>query len=99
MAARALAGGLTRYRVNTMRAITWYWHFVIVLTVVVTAVLLSARGMSTCGTLGILQWVGLLLGAAVWITQHLTRLRPLAGRLRAERRQLGRLLRRLAGRC
>ena len=38
-----LAGGLTTYRVNATRAIAWYWHFVNVLTVVVTAVLLSAR--------------------------------------------------------
>ena len=38
-----LAGGLTTYRVNATRAIAWYWHFVNVLTLVVTAVLLSAR--------------------------------------------------------
>ena len=38
-----LSGGLTTYRVNATRAIAWYWHFVNVLTLVVTAVLLSAR--------------------------------------------------------
>jgi heme/copper-type cytochrome/quinol oxidase subunit 3 len=38
-----VARGLTRYRVNTMRAVAWYWYFVVVLTVVVTGVLLSAR--------------------------------------------------------
>jgi heme/copper-type cytochrome/quinol oxidase subunit 3 len=38
-----LAHGLTRYRANATQAIVLYWHFVNVLTVVVLAVLLSAR--------------------------------------------------------
>ena len=38
-----LAGGVTTYRVNATRAIAWYWYFVSVLTIVVTAILLSAR--------------------------------------------------------
>jgi cytochrome c oxidase subunit 3 len=38
-----LARGLTVYRINAVQAIAWYWHFVNVLTVVVTGVLLSAR--------------------------------------------------------
>jgi heme/copper-type cytochrome/quinol oxidase subunit 3 len=38
-----LARGLTRYRANATLAITWYWHFVNVLTIVVIATLLSAR--------------------------------------------------------
>jgi heme/copper-type cytochrome/quinol oxidase subunit 3 len=38
-----LAFGLTTYRLNAMLAITWYWHFVNVLTLVVTGTLLSAR--------------------------------------------------------
>jgi cytochrome c oxidase subunit 3 len=37
-----LATGLTRYRVVGVRAIAFYWHAVNVLTVVVTAVLVSA---------------------------------------------------------
>jgi cytochrome c oxidase subunit III len=38
-----LVRGLTRYRVHATQAITWYWHFVNVLTIVVVGVLLSAR--------------------------------------------------------
>ncbi|HEY7691836.1 MAG TPA: cytochrome c oxidase subunit 3 [Gaiellaceae bacterium] len=38
-----LAFGLTPYRVNAARVITWYWHFVNLLTIVVLATLLSAR--------------------------------------------------------
>jgi cytochrome c oxidase subunit 3 len=38
-----LARGVTTYRANAAHAIAWYWHFVNVLTLVVTAVLLSAR--------------------------------------------------------
>jgi len=38
-----LARGLTRYRVNAVQAIAWYWQAVIVLTLVVTGTLLSAR--------------------------------------------------------
>jgi heme/copper-type cytochrome/quinol oxidase subunit 3 len=38
-----LARGLTRYRANATLAITWYWHFVNVLTIVVVGTLLSAR--------------------------------------------------------
>lgn len=38
-----LARGLTTYRVNAVQAIALYWHFVNVLTLVVTGVLLSAR--------------------------------------------------------
>lgn len=38
-----LAFGLTPYRVRATQAIAWYWHFVNVLTLVVTATLLSAR--------------------------------------------------------
>ena len=38
-----LAHGLTLYRANATQAITWYWHFVNVLTIVVLATLLSAR--------------------------------------------------------
>jgi len=37
-----LAGGVTRYRIVAVRAITFYWHAVNVLTVLVTACLLSA---------------------------------------------------------
>lgn len=38
-----LARGLTRYRVNAVQAVTWYWHAVNALTVVVIGTLLSAR--------------------------------------------------------
>jgi heme/copper-type cytochrome/quinol oxidase subunit 3 len=38
-----LARGLTTYRVNAVQAITWYWHAVNVLTIVVIGTLLSAR--------------------------------------------------------
>jgi heme/copper-type cytochrome/quinol oxidase subunit 3 len=38
-----LVRGLTVYRANAAQAITWYWHFVNLLTVVVVATLLSAR--------------------------------------------------------
>jgi heme/copper-type cytochrome/quinol oxidase subunit 3 len=38
-----LVRGLTLYREKAARAITWYWHFVYVLTIVVLATLLSAR--------------------------------------------------------
>jgi len=38
-----LARGLTGYRVRATQAIAWYWHFVNVLTLVVTATLLSAK--------------------------------------------------------
>lgn len=38
-----LLRGLTLYRANAAQAITWYWHFVNLLTVVVLATLLSAR--------------------------------------------------------
>jgi len=38
-----LVRGLTAYRATATRAIAWYWHFVNVLTIVVLAVLLSAR--------------------------------------------------------
>ncbi len=38
-----LATGLTRYRVNAVQAITWYWHAVNVLTIVVIGTLLSGR--------------------------------------------------------
>jgi heme/copper-type cytochrome/quinol oxidase subunit 3 len=38
-----LARGLSTYRVNAVQAIAWYWHAVIVLTLVVTGTLLSAR--------------------------------------------------------
>ena len=38
-----LMRGLTLYRANASQAITWYWHFVNLLTVVVLATLLSAR--------------------------------------------------------
>jgi heme/copper-type cytochrome/quinol oxidase subunit 3 len=38
-----LARGLTRYRRNAVLAITWYWHFVNLVTVIVTATLLTAR--------------------------------------------------------
>jgi heme/copper-type cytochrome/quinol oxidase subunit 3 len=38
-----LARGLTTYRLNAVQAITWYWHFVNVLTLVVIATVLSAR--------------------------------------------------------
>jgi heme/copper-type cytochrome/quinol oxidase subunit 3 len=37
-----LARGLTMYRANAVQAITWYWHFVNVLTWVVIGTLLSA---------------------------------------------------------
>jgi cytochrome c oxidase subunit 3 len=38
-----LARGLTTYRLNAVQAITWYWHFVNVLTFFVIGTLLSAR--------------------------------------------------------
>jgi heme/copper-type cytochrome/quinol oxidase subunit 3 len=38
-----LMRGLTVYRANAAQAITWYWHFVNLLTIVVLATLLSAR--------------------------------------------------------
>jgi heme/copper-type cytochrome/quinol oxidase subunit 3 len=38
-----LIRGLTLYRANAARAITWYWHFVNLLTIVVLATILSAR--------------------------------------------------------
>jgi heme/copper-type cytochrome/quinol oxidase subunit 3 len=38
-----LVRGLTTYRANATQAIAWYWHFVNVVTILVTAVLLSAR--------------------------------------------------------
>jgi cytochrome c oxidase subunit 3 len=38
-----LVRGLTLYRANGAQAITWYWHFVNLLTIVVLATLLSAR--------------------------------------------------------
>jgi heme/copper-type cytochrome/quinol oxidase subunit 3 len=38
-----LARGLTTYRVNAVQAVTWYWHAVNILTVVVIGTLLSAR--------------------------------------------------------
>ncbi len=39
-----LMRGLTLYRANVTQAITWYWHFVNLLTIVVLATILSARG-------------------------------------------------------
>jgi cytochrome c oxidase subunit III len=38
-----LARGLTTYRLNALEAIAFYWYAVVVLTVLVTATLLSAR--------------------------------------------------------
>jgi cytochrome c oxidase subunit III len=38
-----LSTGLTRYRVNAVQAIAWYWHAVNILTVVVIGTLLSGR--------------------------------------------------------
>jgi heme/copper-type cytochrome/quinol oxidase subunit 3 len=38
-----LASGLTTYRMNATQAITWYWHAVNAITVVVFATLLSPR--------------------------------------------------------
>jgi heme/copper-type cytochrome/quinol oxidase subunit 3 len=38
-----IARGLTTYRVNAAQAITWYWHFVNIATLVVIGTLLSAR--------------------------------------------------------
>jgi cytochrome c oxidase subunit III len=38
-----LARGLTTYRLNATQGITWYWHFVNALTVIVILVLLSVR--------------------------------------------------------
>ena len=38
-----LMRGLTLYRANASQAITWYWHFVNLLTIVVLATILSAR--------------------------------------------------------
>jgi cytochrome c oxidase subunit 3 len=37
-----LARGITTYRANALQAITWYWHFVVILTLVVTATITSA---------------------------------------------------------
>ena len=36
------ARGITVYRLNALQAITWYWHFVVLLTWVVTGTVLSA---------------------------------------------------------
>jgi cytochrome c oxidase subunit III len=36
------ARGITTYRANALQAITWYWHFVVVFTLIVTAALTSA---------------------------------------------------------
>jgi len=38
-----LTRGLTTYRLNATQAITWYWHFVNVLTLLVIGTLVSAR--------------------------------------------------------
>jgi heme/copper-type cytochrome/quinol oxidase subunit 3 len=38
-----LLRGLTLYRANAAQAITWYWHFVNLITIVVLATILSAR--------------------------------------------------------
>jgi heme/copper-type cytochrome/quinol oxidase subunit 3 len=38
-----LSRGLTPYRLRAAQAIGWYWHFVAVATLVVTAVVLSGR--------------------------------------------------------
>jgi cytochrome c oxidase subunit III len=38
-----LVTGLTRYRVHAVQAITWYWHFVNAVTIVVIGTLLSAH--------------------------------------------------------
>jgi heme/copper-type cytochrome/quinol oxidase subunit 3 len=38
-----LARGLTKYRRNAVLAIAWYWHFVNLVTIIVTATLLTAR--------------------------------------------------------
>ena len=38
-----LMRGLTLYRANVTQAITWYWHFVNLLTIVVLATVLSVR--------------------------------------------------------
>jgi heme/copper-type cytochrome/quinol oxidase subunit 3 len=38
-----LMRGLTLYRANAAQAITWYWHFVNLVTIVVLATILSAR--------------------------------------------------------
>jgi len=38
-----LARGLTGYRATATRAISWYWHFVNVLSIVVLATVLTAR--------------------------------------------------------
>jgi cytochrome c oxidase subunit 3 len=38
-----LMRGVTLYRANATQAITWYWHFVNLLTIVVLATILSAR--------------------------------------------------------
>jgi len=35
--------GLTLYRANAAQTITWYWHFVNLLTIVVLATILSVR--------------------------------------------------------
>lgn len=37
-----LSTGITTYRANAVQAITWYWHFVVVLTWVVTLTIVSA---------------------------------------------------------
>jgi heme/copper-type cytochrome/quinol oxidase subunit 3 len=38
-----LARGLTMYRLNATVAITWYWHFVNILTVVIIGTLTSVH--------------------------------------------------------
>ena len=37
-----LATGITTYRVNAVQAVTWYWHFVNVLTWIVIGTIVSA---------------------------------------------------------
>ena len=50
-------------------------------------------------TLGILQWVGLLLGAGVWLVAALRRLQRRGGRLQRRKQPLGHLEPGLAGRA
>jgi|SRR5581483_675419 len=38
-----LARGLTRYRVNAVQAVAWYWHAVNLITIAVIGTILSAR--------------------------------------------------------
>ena len=94
VAARAAATRADGGPRRAAQAIAWYWHFVNVATVVVTGPPLGAD--MTIRRLAVLQWFGLLAGAAAWAAQLVHRLgspRPPA----APTATLGHRERRLAG--